>query len=484
MIVKSFLANMLPDGSIRNVAILTSGTTLAQSISILAAPILTRLYTPDAFGLVAIYTALLAIFSSISSFRYDMAIPLPEDNDNAAALVALSLICVFGVASISTIILLFWGEVIINKLNAAALMPYLWLFPVGVLLGGSYQVFNFWNIRNKCFTTLAQTKVIQSISGVSVQLLGYGLGPVALLLGRVASQATGLTQLAIAAHQYRGNLFKGISFKQIRTQAHRYKRFPLYSTWGGFFNVTGSQLPPILFAVLFSPAVAGLYALTNRVLAMPMALLGQAIGEVFFSKAAEAKRDGKIGHLVSNVHNKLAQFAMPPTLFLIFVAPELFSFIFGQEWRQAGVFLQLLTPMLYFQFILSPISQTLSVMERQELVMILQGAMLLLRVIALILGALFEDVLLAVGLFSFATSIAYALFLIVTMHVTDVTWAEIIRPTVIAFGWGFIAVVPLILADFLQVNNQSWLLLLSLISLMIVATRCLMVIANNKTFKL
>lgn len=477
--MRFFLDKLLPGGGIRNVAILTGGTTVAQVITICSSPILTRLYSPDDFGMLAIYTGLLVVFSSISSLRYEMAIPLPEDDDDAAALVVLSLFCVFGVAMLSAIILLFFDEEIIDKLNVEALRPYLWLLSLGILLSGAYRPFNYWIIRKNNFALLAQTRLIQSISSVSVQLLGYGMGAVALILGQVASQSAGLTQLAKSTFQHRGGLLKGICFTQVWAQACRYKRFPIYTSWGGLFNVVGAQLPAILFAVLFNPATAGFYALASRVLSVPMSLVGNSIGQVYFSKAAEARRCGRIGNLVSKVHDKLAQLSMPPSFFLIFVAPEMFSFIFGSEWRQAGVFVQLLTPMLYFQFIFSPISLTLAVMERQELTTLMQALMLLLRVVALLLGAWLGDVVLAVCLFSIASSIAYILFLIVIMRVTNVAWSEIIRPTVIAFVWGTVAVLPLALADFFQVDNQAWQLLFVLISFMAIVARCCMVVVSK-----
>ncbi|MFC1826889.1 oligosaccharide flippase family protein [Thermodesulfobacteriota bacterium] len=483
MAAKNFLSRMLPEGGVRNVAILTGGTSVAQAISILAAPLLTRLYTPDDFGLLAIYSGFLAILSLISAFRYELAVPLPKEDYVAAVLVALSLVCIAIVSGFSAIILLLFGEIITHKLNAQSLNSYLWLLPVSILLTGAYQVFSYWNLRSKHFTILAQTKIIQSLSATSVQLLGFGLGPVALILGQVASQAAGFARLAKSAFQYRDRSFKKISFTEILVQAGRYKRFPLYTAWAGLFNVLGTQLPPILFAALFTPAVAGLYALANRVLSMPMLLVGQSIGQVYFSEAAESRRVGRIGDLVSKVHDKLAQLAMPPSLFLLFVAPELFSFIFGPEWKQAGVFTQFLIPMLYFQFIVSPISQTLLVMERQEVGTILQGVMLLLRFFSLAIGAWRGDVLLTVGLFSIASSIGYILFLISTMYITDLAFAAIMRPTVTAFVWSIIAVSPIILGVVLQMKNHNWNLLLILVSFAFVSLRCCTIVFGDKLFK-
>src|SRR5690606_8732501 len=146
---------------------------------------------------------------------------------------------------------------------------------------------------------------------VFAQALSQGIG--AGRLGRAFVNTVSRTELSLAG---------------AKVMANRYRRFPIYSSGEGLLNTAGLQLPPLLFAALFSPAAAGLYALANQILSLPMSLIGGAVGQVFFSQAAQAHRDGTLSRIVLQLHRRLAHIGVPPSLLLMLVAPDLFALVF------------------------------------------------------------------------------------------------------------------------------------------------------------
>lgn len=200
---------------------------------------------------------------------------------------------------ISGVLVALLATPIAGALGVPALAGYLWLLPVGVLLGGGYSVFNYWSMRTKRFSTIASTRIRQSLATLAIQLAAFKLGGLALLLGQVAGQGVGATSLARPAVAMPA--FRQVSWGGVWQAAVRYWRFPVFLTWDGLLNTTGTQLPPLLFASFFSPAAAGLYSLANRVLALPISLLGSAIGQVFFRNAPKAYRAGQHGQLVARL---------------------------------------------------------------------------------------------------------------------------------------------------------------------------------------
>lgn len=352
----------------------------------LSSPLLTRLYSPEDFGLLAVYASLLMTIGVVASLRYQLAIPLPEDDQEAVHVLVLSLVVVVGMSLLSLVAVLFFRHQIAVLVNTPAMANYLWLLPPGLFLLGTYQVFNYWAIRVRAFTAIARTKLAQSASMVAVQIAGYAIGPVSLLIGQITGQAAGSGSLGIIAIRGRWEVFRKVRSKDIAASAKRYRRFPIFSTWAGAFNSAGTQLPPLLFAALFNPAAAGLYMLAHRVLSTPMTLVGRAVGQVFFSIGAEAHRNGTLGELVSNLHNRLAQIAMPPALFLFITGPDIFALVFGEDWRIAGEAARWLSPMLYVQLIVSPLSPIFSILEKQVHGLILQGNLFLSRIVAIFLA--------------------------------------------------------------------------------------------------
>lgn len=468
MTAKAIVRSLLPKSRFaRSVSVLAGGTAIGQAIVILASPLLTRLYGPEDFGLLAVYTGLLGITTVVSSLRYQLAIPLPESDEEAAHVVALSLLVVVGMALLTALAIFLFRHAIAAALNAPALSDFLWLLPVGVFLTGIYQVFNYWAIRTGAFSAVARTKLIQAVSMVGVQLAGYTLGPLALLLGQVNGHAAGVTGLGALAVRQRWNIFKKVRLPGIRHAARRYKHFPLFSTWGSVFNAAGQQLPFLLLAALFSSSAAGVYLLAQRVLTAPMGLIGKGIADVFFSSAADARRDGVLSDLVADIHEKLAHIAMPPTMVLALAGPEIFSIAFGQEWRQAGLFAQWMAPWGYLVLVTSPLSTLFSVLEKQFHEMLFQGLLLGTRLVALLLGAYLGDVVMAVALFSLGSAGCYLVFLLWIIRASGNAWSASWTGTVRALAWSGLSVSPLLLLYISPEDSFRWSVAFGLTGLMV-----------------
>lgn len=400
------MRRLLPKSKIaRSVTVLVGGTAGAQILLVLAAPLLTRLYSPESFGLLAVYASFLALIGVVSSLRYELSIPLPEDDVEAANIAVLCLMLV-GISTLCTgALIFFFGSPIAELLDLPILEDYFWLMPIGVLLSGVFQVFIYWGIRTKRFSTIASTRLRQTITTLVIQLTAFKLGGIALLFGQVGGQGIGTNSLAGPA--LKTEAFKKISAEGIKAAVIRYRRFPLFLTWDGLLNTAGTQLPPVLFAALFGPIAAGLYSFASRVLSLPASLLGDAVGQVFFGNAADAYRTGQHGPLVSQLRSKLIKIGMPPTLILILLAPEMFAFSFGNDWRQAGEFARWMAPWLFFGFVYSPLSTLFAVIERQKQVLIIQIILLATRIIAIGLGAWIGDALSAIMFFSCASAVCY-----------------------------------------------------------------------------
>lgn len=456
--LKGRAVRLLPNNAFaRSVSVLVGGTAGAQLLMVLASPLLTRLYTPDDFGLLAVYAGLLGVLAVIASFRYELAIPLPESDQDAANVVVLSLVAVLGVTLFAALIVLLAGEPIAAALGVPRLADVFWLLPFGVLLQGGYKVFNYWAIRTKQFPVIARTRLCQALATLAIQLLGAKAGGVSLLAGQAGGQGVGSITLARAALQHPE--LRRWRWQDVWYSAKRYRHFPFFSTWGGFFNSAGQQLPPLLFAALFSAGAAGLYALAHRVLTMPMSIIGQAVGNVFFSNAAEAYREGRLGPLVSNVHEKLAQIAMPPALVLIVAGPDLFVLVFGEQWRSAGDFARWMAPWLYMVFITSPLSTLFAVMEKQAQGMLFQIVLVLARIIAIALGAWRGDLVVAVMLFSGVSVMCWVGFLAWVTLITGNTPGMILRPAVSTLVVSLVAVAPLWLGTWWPAFSVVWWLL-------------------------
>jgi O-antigen/teichoic acid export membrane protein len=398
-----------------NVLKLITGSVFAQSLGIIVAPIVTRLFLPEAFGIAAIFISITSIIGSIACLRYELSIMLPESDEDATNLLAVCLCSVLIVAAISSASIWVYKYEIVHLLNAPELEKYFWLIPFMVSIGGIYMSLNLWNSRAKRF---GQVSIINVISSTVTQSskLGFGFSGycdggaliVATVLGRFFST---LILIAKIWHQD-CRLFKaGIRWKKMISGLKKYKKFPLFSTWSVLLNSASHQLPFWILAFYFSPKVVGFFAFAKTVVSLPMDIAGQAVAQVFFQKASEVhNHDGKLPILVEKVFEKLVSIGLYPILMLILIGKDVFTVLFGERWAEAGVYVQLLGPMVFFRFISSPISTLSSVLEKQGFGLIVNILLFVSWCVSLIVGGMTGNIKFTLFLYSICGAAIYGGF--------------------------------------------------------------------------
>lgn len=383
---------------------LASGTGVAQAIGILAAPILTRLYAPEAFGLVTIFASLVLIIGVLACLRYELAIVLPEDDSEAANLFAVCLASSVVIALFTVVLVLLFGSRFLAWIGIPQLGPFLWALPIAVLLHGVFSSLDYWNTRTKHFARLSTVRVtnqaIVTSTNLGAGIAGFATGGVMIaanILGRAGAVA--LLGYRIARENGRF-LAASIRGRKMLAGLRRYRKFPLYSSWSALLNAISWQLPTLMLGAFFSSTVVGFYALGVRIIQMPMNLIGSAVSQVFIQRAAAAKADGTLAELVEALFERLAMASLLPVVVLAVIGRDLYIVLFGSEWAEAGVYTQILSIWAFFWFISSPLSQLFNVLERQESMLIIHIAIFLTRLLSLGVGGYFQNVYLALSLYA------------------------------------------------------------------------------------
>ncbi|WP_036197611.1 lipopolysaccharide biosynthesis protein [Marinobacter sp. HL-58] len=353
----------------KNMAVLASGTGIAKLVGLLSIPIITRIYTPEHMGVLAVFTALVALIVPIGTLRYSVALPLPRNDRLAVNLAVLCIALLVGMSFFSALILWLLADPVLQMLNMQALLPYWWLLIIAIVGAGFYEILTQWATREKAFKPLAKTKVWQSTIGAIVKIsLGLaGLKPLGLLIGQVVTQAGGILSLSLGFYQNFWANLPHVSRDRMIFLFKRYADFPKFRLPSQFLLVFSSQTPLLFSAWLFGAETTGQLGLALMALALPIALFGQTTGQAYYAEIAKVgkKNPEKIYKITRNVTKKLLFLSLPPFLILLIFGPILFEITFGAQWRQAGVFASILAIYLLAQFVSSPLVNILSVFGRQ-----------------------------------------------------------------------------------------------------------------------
>ena len=423
--LKALLANSF----VRNVSVLAGGTAVAQGIALLGLPLLTRLYSPEEFGTLGVFVAMLGMISVMAGLRYEIAIPLPESDKSAANLLAVALLCSTVVSVLVTAVTLLFAGPISHLVNSPALAKMWWLLPLGVSVTSAYAALQFWATRKKAFRRIAATRIQQAVGGLSTQaLLGWmGVGAWGLVLGQVVNAGAGFLGLAWRAAKEDRESLRSLSWGEMRSAASDYQRFPKYSAVEALANMAAVQLPLILIAGLVAGEEVGYLMLGMRVMQAPVGLIGSSINQVYFPRAVEQHRQGQLAGLTIGAVASLAKIGAGPLLWAGIVAPALFPMIFGPQWLRAGELVAWMTPWFVFQFLSQPVSMAIHVTSNQKLGLMIQLLGLLLRTgSVLALMELSAGELVSEG-YAISGFIFYFFYLLTILSISGVSIAHGIR---------------------------------------------------------
>lgn len=426
-LIKSRIASQ--SGFVLSARTLVSGSLIAQGISFLALPILTRLYTPGDFNALAVYAAFVAICAAVACLRLDIAIPLPKEDKDAACLLAFSLIISGGVSLALGIFIHFFKIEILRSTNLEILEQYLWLLPIGVWLTSTFTALQYWSTRNKRFKLVANTHVLKSLSGSIFQILyGFlGAGPLGLVVGLIVNSATGVISFLKREILLDIGTILSVRWGHMCKVLGSYSRFPTLSTFDALANTSGSQIPIILIAAIAIGPEAGYLALAIKVISTPLMVISSSVGQVYLSQAAEEYRKGSLAKFTHRIFDGLLITGVGPALTVAIIAPEMFAIIFGDEWKRAGEILTYMAPAIIFQFMSTPISMVMHVRMLQIRMLILMIFGLFLRVGSIVLAYYYSSLNFIVEAYSLSAGFYYLTLFIIFYKLSGCNFKRLLR---------------------------------------------------------
>ena len=393
---------------LRNAFTLVTGVGIAQLIPILLQPILRRLFSPDDFGAFAVYMSLVGILTVVAMFRYQMAIVIPKDDDEAANIFFLGLILNTIFIIITIICIIIFKDFLIRILDFPEKYSY-WLYfiPASVFLFCSYDAMNFWLIRKKAFKSSAINKVVRRSTEGTVQTIFSFLNyPVGLTFGdiilNVANNISGIIQV-----KKNGLSFSLFDKKKIIFLLKKYIDFPKNSI-PALFNSAATLLPILFINKIYSENITGYFDLSRMVLAVPGILISTAIAQVLLQKLSEKKNKSlRIRKDLQNVFLVLVLIGIIEIIIILLFGPQLFTFVFGKNGTVSGVYSQILIYSYVFRFIISPFSVIFIALKKIKIISIWQS-IYFLSILSLLFfdNLLFKDflkvyVLIEIILYSF-----------------------------------------------------------------------------------
>lgn len=466
-----------------NTLIVIGGTSIGALITIIATPIITRYFTPDAFGIFAVFSSFVSIISIVACMRYENAIMLPRSDDDAFNIFAACLLLAFLLSVLLIPILWFFQSEIITLFKLPSLGSYILIVPFMVFMNGVFNTFYYWNTRTKNFKRLAGARITNSVVTNGSQLGGAFLGFVTaggLIIGIILGTFSSIVVLSVQIWKNDIPILKSsLGWKSMVSGLKRYRNFPIYDTSSAFLNSLSWQLPVFMLAAFFSPTIVGYYSLGLMALFFPLTLIAGSLSQNFFQKAVEAKEEGTLGRLVERVFEVLVTLGLYPIFLLTLVGANVFIVIFGPNWGEAGVYIQILSIWAFVWFVSSPLSGVFGVLEKQAYGLKQNIAIISTRFVSLLIGGLLGNPQIALGLFAGTGILMYGYMNWSIMHFAGSS-LQFVKTTLIK---NFILFIPagtlIIFIKFLTGNNY----IITFATILVLLTYYVYLVKTNETIK-
>jgi len=404
---------------LRNVIALMTGTTVAQAIPIAISPLLTRMYTPAEFGVFSLFLAITSVVGVIANGCYEQAIMLPEDDDDALNLTAVGLLINVLIAFLLLLIVLFFNHNIASALGNPDIAVWLFLTPLSILLIGFNNLLIGFNSRKKNFSDIAKSGVFKSIIQSIIQVVAgfFHTGVGGLVLGQIISWGSSNTQLFRNTLRDK-DLKKAVNFSQMKLNASRYSDFPKYSMLGVLANSLSINIGSFLIARFFSVSILGHYALVHRTMTVPANLISKSVAQVFYEQAArERRRNGNAIKVFISTFKKLFLLSICIFSVAFFVVEDVFAFVFGESWRVAGIYAQIMTPLFAIRFVVSPLSVINQLMLKNKVTMVVNFSLLIISVSVFVSSDIFSlDFNNTLKVLSLSLSVFYLSFFVMLFY--------------------------------------------------------------------
>lgn len=347
---------------LKDLSFLMGGTFIAQLIPILLQPVLKRLFTVEEFGVFDIYFRSVGLLAIVFSLKYEKAIILSKTKKDSVAIY-------LGILLLGTVSFLI-TELVLIVLSSLGIefksIPesYSWiiyLIPLSALFFLINLSSQLMFIRQKRFMASSSQKIfrrgseglIQTGTGFAGKFWGLPLGDTA---GSLTASLIGFLRLRKDLRRDRPeNLLASI-----KENARKYSEFPKYAFVSNLLNAFVLSALTFQIFAKFSLQEVGYAELTQRMLAVPSALIGVSLGQLILQRFSEAYNNrSSVLRLFTGFLAFGILVAVPFFVTIYFWGPEIFGWVFGQEWTQSGTYATYLVSSWSLLIIISPLGQIL-----------------------------------------------------------------------------------------------------------------------------
>ena len=399
----------LQSKGVQNFAKLLSASVVAQVLGLLVYPVISRLYSPDDFGLLNLFLSISNVLVILANAEYHYAIVLPKDDKHARAIAHVDILLLLSVVALTAVSVVF-STPIARVFKSPDLARYYWMLPVLVLVSGLWNIMNYWYIRREAYSRISGYQISQSVVSAGAKI-SFGFGGIlrgGLIYSTVGAATISLIlSMLLAWKKHVRSLFSGIDKALCKEVARTYKNFPTYSMPRSFVNMLAGQLPVLLLTPVFGGHEVGLWSMALLLGFTPICVITRAMHQSLYQTiTVRVNNREHIGSIFRRFSILIFAVTIPTFTILFIFLPQLTQWLLGAEWETSGHYIRWMLPWLCINLLNASTGFLTDIFFKQRIGLVFEILLALLRTIGVVAGVLTHSFEVAVAGYSIGSAVA------------------------------------------------------------------------------
>lgn len=391
----------------KNSAKLLSANVMAQAIGLIIYPIITRLYSPEDFGLFNLFSSIGGILVLLATAEYQYAIVLPKRDKDAIALFQTGCFIALAVTALITLTIPFRHK-IAGLFNTPELADWYFLLPLFVAGSALWNLLNYWLTRKKQFSNISIYQLSQSIISAGSKYF-FGISGF-LAGGLIVSSVIGcisafIVSLTMALRKY-AMQFAHVSISRCKHVAKKYANFPKFSLARALVNQFFGQIPVLLLTPVFGTSSIGYWSMAILLAFTPVNMISRSVYQVLFQKMNQDAQNQR----------SLTAFYKKTVIYTILIAgagscilfpflPTLTQWLLGDNWNISGIYIRYMLPWLTFSLIVASTGFIPDLFFKQRTGLFFEILLATARLIGVLIGIFAHNFTIAIAGYAFGSAI-------------------------------------------------------------------------------
>jgi O-antigen/teichoic acid export membrane protein len=411
-IKNTYINKVLQSKLIRSTGVLLSGNVLAQAITLLAYPVITRLYAPDEMGTFNLFVSIFSIFVLLANAEYHQVLVFHKEKKDLPAVMGVCVACVLLVSGVAWLTVPFSGK-IAELFNAPNLRYWYWILPIYVAATALWNICDSVLVRSKQFRYISLYLVLLALLNAVLKItLGYGgFGIGSLFVSALLSSVVVLVFVLLYAHAKEGifNAYKERpNLLMCKTMAVLYSKFPTYSMTRKGVNLLSKALPVFILSAHFGMTQIGLFTMGLLLAHTPINVLCGSLYKTLFRHVSEKVAHGQtILPIIKKYVGVVLLLGIPFFALLYLILPDFTVLLLGEPWRASGHYIRLMLPWLLAFSIFTVLDFLPELFNKQEGLLWFEIITLVLGVMALCVGVYVQNFVVALALYLLMRFVMY-----------------------------------------------------------------------------